>query len=128
AALDNVVLIEGARPMVEELDQSLKAIRADQVHGTSAASLGAGALIGLIDSGINFRHDCFRDESGQTRIAAIWDQTLDPSSPGEKPPLDFKYGVEYERDAINEDLALPEGAARKVRHVPRKEHGTHVAG
>jgi len=37
---------------------------------------GQGVIIGLIDTGIDYLRNNFRDSSGATRILAIWDQTL----------------------------------------------------
>ena len=37
---------------------------------------GRGVLIGLLDTGIDYTHSAFRDEEGRTRLAGIWDQTV----------------------------------------------------
>lgn len=38
---------------------------------------GRGVLVAVLDSGIDYFHEDFRTEEGTTRIAALWDQTLD---------------------------------------------------
>jgi subtilisin family serine protease len=43
----------------------------DLAHGQ-----GAGAIVGVIDSGIDVFHGAFRTADGTTRILALWDQTF----------------------------------------------------
>ena len=38
---------------------------------------GQGVLIGFVDTGIDFTHPAFVREDNTTRIAALWDQTLE---------------------------------------------------
>ena len=38
---------------------------------------GRGTVVAVIDSGIDYFHEDFRNEDGTTRIAALWDQALD---------------------------------------------------
>ncbi|MDE7300401.1 MAG: S8 family serine peptidase [Lachnospiraceae bacterium] len=77
---------------------------------------GAGTLVGIIDSGIDYAHPDFRNEDGSTRIALLWDQTI-PN------------GI-FTEEQINEALrarSLPE----RLRLVPSTDvsgHGTAVAG
>lgn len=90
--------------------------------------LGTGVLIGVPDSGIDYRHPDFRNEDGTTRILALWDQV---SGNGEN-----RYGLGqiYTESAIN--AALAESAAGSRRAVPAGTllsvdstgHGTGVAG
>ena len=46
---------------------------------------GNGILIGFMDSGIDYTNSVFRNLDGSTRIAAIWDQTVQSGTP----PRDF---------------------------------------
>lgn len=83
---------------------------------------GANVMIGFIDTGIDYTNTIFRNLDGSTRIAGIWDQTIQTGVP----PQDFAYGSEYTREMIDEALLLdaPETA------VPTKDengHGTFVA-
>ena len=57
---------------------------------------GNGILIGFMDSGIDYTNSVFRNLDGSTRIAAIWDQTVQSGTP----PRDFSYGSEYTREQI----------------------------
>ena len=83
---------------------------------------GAGVLLAVIDSGIDYTLPCFRKEDGTTRIRYIWDQSLVPQQ-GEKTPQGFAMGVEYDREEIDE--ALMSGVRLRTRDV--SEHGTAVA-
>ena len=38
---------------------------------------GRGVLVAVLDSGIDYFHEDFRNADGTTRIVALWDQTLD---------------------------------------------------
>lgn len=42
---------------------------------------GEGVLIGFLDSGIDYENAVFRRLDGSTRIAAIWDQTVQTGTP-----------------------------------------------
>ena len=44
---------------------------------------GEGVLIGFLDSGIDYENAVFRSLDGSTRIAAIWDQTVQGGTPPE---------------------------------------------
>lgn len=83
---------------------------------------GKGILIGFLDSGIDYMNPVFRNLDGTTRIAAIWDQTVQSGSP----PEGFAYGTEFTEEQINE--ALKEENPLSV--VPSSDdtgHGTYTA-
>lgn len=83
---------------------------------------GKGILIGFLDSGIDYTSEIFRSLDGTTRIAAIWDQTIQSGSP----PKGFAYGTEYTREEIN--AALKSGDPSAV--IPTADetgHGTYAA-
>ena len=90
---------------------------------------GKDVITAIIDSGIDYFHPDFRNEDGSTRILALWDQTLQPGE-GEKPPYEFRRGVEFSREEINRALEAGSEAAG-LQIVPSRDasgHGTHVAG
>ena len=82
---------------------------------------GQGVIIGFIDTGIRYTQDVFRDGSGDTRILAIWDQTI----PDGGRPEGFLYGTEYGSEQIN--AALASETPREI--VPSWDtdgHGTEI--
>lgn len=108
---------------------------------------GEGVLIGIIDTGIDFTHKTFINPDNTTRLVGIWDQTLNAqageTAPGQLPivqvldqpagqpanPVVLGYGVEYNRDKINQALnnANPHSIVRH-KDEDKHGHGTHVAG
>lgn len=93
---------------------------------------GAGVIIAVIDSGIDYGRMDFRKEDGTTRIVALWDQTLETD--GERnSPEGFTIGVEFSEVQINEALEAEkvEGVSNGFVLVPSRDvsgHGTAVAG
>ncbi|GGW62203.1 S8 family peptidase [Streptomyces xantholiticus] len=125
--LEAVGYVEASRPTLPELDAAVPETQADKVHTGPPGFRGAGVIVGVVDSGIDWRHACFRDPTGKTRIQRIWDQNLTPEA-GESSPAPFGHGVEYQRSAIDNALRAPNPLSR-VRHMDDSVgHGTHVAG
>lgn len=88
---------------------------------------GEGVLVGIYDTGIDWRHPDFRDpaDSTKSRILSIWDQTLTATG-NEAKPANFSRGVEYTRAHIEDEL---DGSPTNfVRENDISGHGTHVAG
>ena len=95
---------------------------------------GEGVLIGLVDTGIDYRSPLFKNTDGTTRIAGIWDQSvptdpdiLPPGVPDYYPMGGASYGTEYTREQINEALAA-EDPLSVVPSVDTEGHGTFLAG
>ena len=83
---------------------------------------GTGVMIGFVDVGIDYQNPVFRNIDGSTRIAGIWDQTIQSGTP----PEGFAYGTEYRREQIDE--ALRSGNPLEiVPSVDTNSHGTFVA-
>ena len=88
---------------------------------------GKNVLVGVLDTGIDWKHPDFRDidDNTKSRIYSIWDMSLTPIG-DEKSPEGFNYGVEYTRQMIEDELdGTP---ADFVREKDDEGHGTHVAG
>lgn len=62
---------------------------------------GEGVLIGIIDSGMDWRHPDFRDEQGRTRVLKYWDQTLPVNA---QTPQPYNYGQVWDSTQINAGL------------------------
>ncbi len=83
---------------------------------------GTGVLIGFVDTGIDYQNSIFRNLDGSTRVAGIWDQTLQDGTP----PEGLLYGTEYTREQIDEALQ----SANPLQIVPSRDeigHGTFLA-
>ena len=93
-----------------------------QIQRSSLGLVGRGTVICIVDTGIDYTSPAFIDQNGQTRIQAIWDQTISNGIP----PKDFQYGTEYTSDQIN--LALASENPYDI--VPSRDtngHGTAMA-
>lgn len=84
---------------------------------------GAGVVIGFVDTGIDYTNPAFRDAEGNTRILAIWDQTIQTGTP----PAGFVYGSEYTREDINRALQS-ENPYDIVPSQDTNGHGSNMAG
>ena len=80
-------------------------------------------MIGVIDTGIDYRHQAFTYEDRTTKIYSIWDQTI---RDGESPE-GFIYGTEYTSEQINRALAA-ENSLAVVPSQDENGHGTFIAG
>ncbi|MDR2650686.1 MAG: S8 family peptidase [Clostridiales bacterium] len=82
---------------------------------------GADVLMGFVDTGIDYTQPAFRWEDGSTRIKYIWDQSLEGGD-----DFDYKYGVEFNSDQINEALDSV-NPYEIVNHYDETGHGTFLA-
>ncbi|WP_072725101.1 S8 family serine peptidase [Tepidibacter thalassicus] len=80
---------------------------------------GKGVIIGIIDSGIDYKHPFFINEDETSKILSIWDQTREGN-----PPKGFKEGYEYTNEDINKALSGEE----EIPFFDQIGHGTHVSG
>jgi len=84
---------------------------------------GRDILLGIVDTGIDYLNPAFMRPDGTSRIAAIWDQTIE----SEQYPEGMNYGTEYSNQDINEALTLPNPLS-KVPSMDDIGHGTKLAG
>jgi subtilisin family serine protease len=123
AALTEVTRIEAGKRMKMYNDLSNQ----DPGQGCTACvgmnndrtNRGAGVVVGVIDSGVDWTHGDFIDNvTGNTRIAFYWDQS---DTDDDKTPAGFTYGHEYTAAEID---------AGNVKESAEDTdgHGTHVCG
>ncbi|MGZ3429403.1 MAG: S8 family serine peptidase, partial [Polyangia bacterium] len=128
-ALPDVVTVEERRILRPLLDASGPAIRAPQARAETGLD-GNGALVAIVDTGIDFRHADLRRADGSSRIVAILDYMnarggLHPELP------DYNGGAVWLASDIDATLAAEAGgttAASPVNELDSNGHGTHVAG
>ncbi len=94
-----------------------------QVQQPPLQLTGRQVLIGFVDTGIRYTEDVFRDEFGNSRIVAIWDQSLEV--PG-RAPEGFFYGSEFLQEDINEALAT-DNPREIVPSWDEDGHGSRMA-
>lgn len=98
-------------------DSANAAIKAPEARSTYNLS-GRGVVVGVIDSGIDWKHGDFRKSDGSTRVKFLWDMSdAVNSGPG-------NLGRVFTEAEIN-------AALRNQGEVGEKDtnnHGTHVAG
>ena len=98
------------------------------ISGGLSGLSGRGVLVGIVDSGVDWRHPDFCNEDGSSRILSLWDQSAQPE-PGQNPPKGYLRGVEYTREEINRALSLPNQEGNLlVREQDISGHGTSVLG
>lgn len=114
-----VIFIEVAKPVHLKNDVAAGEVNSLEVHegvNLPKAYTGKGVIVGLIDTGLDYRHPDFLDADGKSRILAIWDQTR---SGGPVPAeIENGFGTECQSRSI-EDGSCP------MRDLDG--HGTHVA-
>lgn len=125
-----VEFVELPKRLYFQVRQGLDASCFRPVQGAGDASglSGKGVLVGIVDSGVDWRHPDFRNEDGTSRILSLWDQSAQPE-PGQNPPKGYLRGVEYTGEEINRALSLPDQEGNfLVRERDLSGHGTSVLG
>lgn len=125
AELPEIDFIEKPKRLFFQVTNGKRVSCINPVQQAPYSLRGKGTLIGIIDSGIDFALEDFRNPDGTTRIRALWDQTISGN-----PPEGYSIGTEYTREQINEALQATNMQDR-YQIVPSRDtsgHGTAVAG
>ena len=134
ASLPEIEYVEKPKRLYFSVNQGRAASCISALQTAEYNLFGEGVLVAVIDSGVDYFHPDFRDDDGNTRIAAIWDQTVPEGAQqghdAARPPEGFTRGIEYTREMI--DAALAAGSREAAyRIVPEQDlsgHGTQVLG
>lgn len=119
--------LKAATPVQGTLSATTKEIGAlaKPLRTVRSAAGGQSVLVGVVDFGMAFAHENFRDAKGRTRLLGIWDQNASATTTSP-----FGYGRLY--DATEIDAALkskkksPYDVLRYGPDPSESNHGTHV--
>jgi len=126
---DGVVSLKAVQPLRPLLSATVPEIKAAPaaLPPDSLAAGGAGVVVGLVDYGLDIAHQNFIDQTGRTRVEAIWHQAGPTTA--ESPS---GYGRRHGRAEIQAALtqsdpytALGYGPDPDTP-IERGSHGTHV--
>ena len=135
--LDEIEYVEKPKRYFYEAEMPTDNSCIAQVTLRSPNLSGAGVLVAVLDSGVDYRLPEFRNPDGTTRIRYLWDQTLkpgaiedSPDSPARRPPAGYQLGVEFDSDQINQALSASTAQEQfaLLPSVDSSGHGTAVAG
>jgi subtilisin family serine protease len=116
-AIQSIQASTKSRPLLEV---SYKEIGADAVHagnGLPRGYKGKDVVVGVVDTGIDWKHQDFKTSAGESRIQYLWDM-----SGTSNPPAGYTFGREYTKAQIDA------GQCQEIDGNGGGGHGTHVAG
>ena len=133
AALPEVEYIEKPKRLYFQVNNGKRVSCINEVQDMRFSLFGQEVLIGIVDSGIDYTLDDFKNADGTTRIVSLWDQSLEADGE-ERVPEAYGVGVEYSLEEINNELLEDSsiesemGDRVRVRSLDFSGHGTAVAG
>ncbi len=115
SALPQIEYVEKPKRLFFAVNQAKAASCINILQESVFGLTGRGVLAAVLDSGIDYLHPDFQTEEGTTRIAALWDQTLNRV---------------FTQEEINQAIQSGSRAAARqiVPSVDASGHGTAVAG
>lgn len=124
---DIITYMEKPKQLFFEVTEGKRAACITTLQTRAPELTGRGTLVGVIDSGIDYAHPDFRLPNGDTRIVALWDQTIS-STLGS--PEGYTLGTLFPQEVINAALNAPNEQERFAICPSRDTsgHGTHVTG
>ena len=128
ADLEEVEYIEKPKSLVYGLYEAKEKSCLTSVAVPVGELSGEGVLLAVIDSGIDYFLQDFRNQNG-SRILYLWDQGQEPDAEKDwYPPEGFRVGVEYTKEEIDRAL-MAENRRDALSIVPQQDltgHGTGV--
>ncbi|HRP92855.1 MAG TPA: S8 family serine peptidase, partial [Ignavibacteriaceae bacterium] len=115
----DVIYIDASTVSETKLDLSRIETKVNQLHngtGIQRPYKGNGVVVGVVDSGIDWKHQDFKN-SGGNRIKYLWDM-----SGSGNPPSGYSYGTEYTK------AQLDANQCQEIDGDDGHGHGTHVTG
>jgi len=106
----------------------------DDISAFDHAGLtGKGVIVGIVDSGVDWKHKDLRNADGSTRILDLWDTTDDSwatskGTIGSEPPLKDKSGAPIGTLYTKEQIDAALNGTGTVNSVDNFGHGTACAG
>lgn len=139
-----ITYMEKPKQLFFEVTEGKRAACITTLQTRNSELTGRGTLVGVIDSGIDYAHPDFRLPNGDSRIVALWDQTVPANSvtnvlssnsstsiPSTLPSPDgYALGTLFSQEIINEALRM-NGVHGQFSICPSRDtsgHGTHVTG
>ena len=95
---------------IPDIGASTKRTQAPPLYGWN----GKNVIVGVVDTGMDYQHDDFRNPDGTTRFLYLWDQNVVGT-----PPAVFGYGNECTQTQLN---------AGTCTEIDDNGHGSHVTG
>lgn len=118
---EQIIFIEKPKTLLLNRQPSIQASCILSVRNAPLSLNGRGVFVAVIDTGIDIFHPDFIGEDGNTKIYALWDQTIQGN-----PPAPFLTGTVYTQEEINQALHSENGRNMWKSRDPLG-HGTHVA-
>ncbi|NGX51149.1 MAG: Serine protease AprX [Chlamydiae bacterium] len=120
-------------PMLDQTNNNIglvqESVKKKDITQEALDHAGEGTLIGVIDFGLDFAHDNFRNNDGTTRLISLWDQNAQSDKDSPVQP-----GREYTTDDINKALKTKDpystlgykALVDAKGNLIKEAHGTHV--
>lgn len=114
SAVKSILVGESVQPMMDEVRRQTHVDALQAATYLPMSYRGKGVLIGVIDTGFDYTHPNFVDDTGHCRILSVWDQNSTAAPSGT-----YGYGRIYDTPAAITAVAHDNAITT---------HGTHVAG
>lgn len=131
ASEEIITYMEKPKQLFFEVTEGKRAACITTLQTRAPELTGRGTIVGIIDSGIDYAHPDFRFPNGDTRILALWDQTIPSGTlPPSSAPDGYSLGTLFSAEIINRALSMntPQEQQQICPSRDISGHGTHVTG